>query len=260
MTVKFSITLSVHQIEVNEMYIMKKYFIILMLLSLISGCAKPASKLESESASQDESMTESTPNESITEPILDNKTIHTPQGEFTVKLSPDDKTIVDFATEIYSYEQLEEISKFKGTIQELNERYPMYCIRQNRFTGVLSPKVLHEKYPDHYSGDTSILPNYTVSYLGEDDYIAILIFDRVTGELLYSDIYHASKTKNDFEKKVGASMELVQRMDPDGEFPFLYTSGIQLPPISYHYTTDGYCVGIEYDDNGLVANLDYYLI
>lgn len=183
-----------------------------------------------------------------------------------LELSPDDKTIYELATTVYEYPQLAEILRPFETgrmtsIVELNEKYPMYCVRRHSLEGRTH---LKDMYDDDRMGiriPTDEEMPYCVSYIGENDQLLTMEFDP-TGEYLGGSIVHLKnrKKKSDFEQlQIGTSLEQIQLFDPEGAVYFPYT-GRLLPKISYHYTIDGYYIYVEYDSNCQLEHIDYFLI
>lgn len=151
-----------------------------------------------------------------------------------LELSPSDKNLAELVSQTYSDSQLLEIAQFNGSIRELNTHYPIECVRE--------------------SGNA-----YRVSYFG-DSSIAVITFDDA-GNRILGNVYSALRLKADFDVLVnGQSLNNVQKIDPNGEYPFLYTGRNDLPKISTHYTRDGYLITIEYDDSNVISNIQEELI
>ena len=103
----------------------------------------------------------------------------------------------------------------------------------------------------------------------------------ITETVLFSDLEHAAKTENtiDFERssqggsevqgsgtlevsdfeiiKVGTQVAEVKKLDPSGDYTFMYASWSDYPQCSYHYTRDGYEIVIFYDSGFLVTDILY---
>lgn len=78
---------------------------------------------------------------------------------------------------------------------------------------------------------------------------------------ILGSIYNCRKIKSDFgELKKGQTLENVQKIDPQGEYLFLYTGRNDTPKISSHYTKDGYLITIQYDDSGTIIDIAEELI
>lgn len=150
-------------------------------------------------------------------------------SDLKIETSPPDKSLIDLASKIYNKQQLSEIAKFNGSIDELNTQYPIECLRDDNDT-------------------------YRVSYLG-DGSIAVLLFDNC-GNRLFGNIYNTQLLKSDLDKlEKGQLLEEVRKIDPDGEYLFLYTGRNDTPKVSSHYTKDGYLITIEYDDSNIIVDV-----
>ena len=163
------------------------------------------------------------------------------KGGSNLEVSPSNKTLVELTSKVYDDAQLTEIAGFEGRMDELNEQYPVECLRkQSEWIG--------EKPDWTNENDTAC----HVSYLGYEC-VAVLIFDDV-GNKTYGKVYSAKKLKADFDRLgIGQSVDDVMAFDPDGEYPFLYTSS-GAPFLSVHCTKDGYGIYIEYDVSWNIAN------
>lgn len=149
---------------------------------------------------------------------------------YKLKFSPSDKRLFGLASKIYNESQLQEIASFNGYIDELDYKYPIYCLRKHN--GI-----------------------YRVSYLGEES-IAVLLFDdackKFSGKIFTPTILKSAFSG--IEK--GCSLEEVRKIDPDGEYLFIDTAKKDTPKVSSHYTIDGYLITVEYDDENTVINVD----
>lgn len=151
------------------------------------------------------------------------------ESNMIVEVSPSDKSLTDLATQTYDERQLTELAQFGGAINELNEKYPIECMRKGNDT-------------------------YRVSYLG-DGSIAVLVFDN-SGNKLLGNTYSVQLSKSDFDGlENGQLLEEVQALDPNGEYLFLYTGRNDIPRESSHYTIDGYLITIEYDDSNAIIGI-----
>ena len=156
------------------------------------------------------------------------------EGNLNVQVSPPDKSLIDLSTKTYEESQLAEIAEFRGSMTELNAKHPIECLRENH---------------DYYR----------VSYLGKDR-VAVLVFDR-TGRKLMGNVYNLRKQKSDFVGlKNGQTLDDVKKIDPDGEYSFLYTGRNDSPKESSHYTKDGYLITIKYDVTNNIIGIDEELI
>lgn len=151
-----------------------------------------------------------------------------------LNISPQDKNLTELVSTTYSDSQLSEIVQFNGSINEIDVQYPIECVRE-------------------------ISDAYRVSYFG-DSSIAVIIFDNAGNKIL-GNVYSALLQKADFDVLVhGQSLSDVQKMDPGGEYFFLYTGRNNIPKISTHYTKDGYLITIEYDDSNTISDIKEELI
>ena len=151
-----------------------------------------------------------------------------------LKITPPDKNICEIIKEPKSDEELRNILDFNGTLEELNKKHPIHCIREN----------------DAY---------FRLSYRGKNK-IAILLFDK-NGEKIYSNIYNATLLKDDFKTlKKGSTLDAVQDIDPKGAYTFLYTGRNDIPRESYHYTKDGFVLIVEYNASNIITKLHEELI
>lgn len=155
-------------------------------------------------------------------------------SDLKIEPSPSDKRLIDLASKIYDEPQLSELIKFNGLIDELNAQYPIECLRENN--GI-----------------------YRVAYLG-DGSIAVLLFDNY-GNKFGGNIYNTQLLKSDFEGLTkGKPLEEVRKIDPNGEYLFLYTGRNDTPKVSSHYTKDGYLITIEYDASNSILSINEELI
>lgn len=156
------------------------------------------------------------------------------ENDMNIKLSPQDKTLAELASQIYSDSQLLSIAQFNGSINELDDKYPIECVRK-------------------------VKSAYRVSYLG-DFCIAVIIFDG-SGDKILGKVHSAKLLKSDFAGlAVGQSLDYVRKIDPEGEYIHLYTGRNDTPRISTHYTNDGYLITIEYDTANTILNIGVEII
>lgn len=138
--------------------------------------------------------------------------------------------ITSLITTIYSDEQLDKINTNNNDINQLNADYPIQCLRE-------------------------IDSHYEVVYRGNQK-ILIVIFDH-SGNKILSKVYNISVLSSTFDVlSVGHSICEVQKIDPKGDYTFLYTGRNDVPFISYHYTSDGYIIQIKYNDKNEIINID----
>lgn len=155
-------------------------------------------------------------------------------SDLNIEISSPDKSLVDLASKIYDETELLELTKFNGSLNELNIKYPIECMREDN--GM-----------------------YRVSYLG-DGSIAIFLFDGLGNRVLGST-YSTQLLKSDFDGlEKGRSLDEVRAIDPNGEYLFLYTGRNDTPKVSSHYTKDGYLITIEYDVSNVIISMNEELI
>lgn len=155
-------------------------------------------------------------------------------GKLNIEISPPDKSLVDLTSKIYDETELSELTKFNGSLNELNIKYPIECLREDN-------------------------GKYRVSYLG-DGSIAIFLFDG-SGNRISGSTYSTKLLKSDFDGLVkGQSLDEVRAIDPNGEYLFLNTGRNDTPKVSSHYTKDGYLITIEYDVSNEIISINGELI
>ena len=156
------------------------------------------------------------------------------ESELQAVVSPANQTIVALASKTYDDAQLLEISQFDGSLNELNAQYPAECVREEN--GL-----------------------YRVSYLGSES-VAALLFNGA-GNRLLGRVYSAQLQKADFDAiSAGQSLDDVLRLDPNGEYLFLFAGRNDLPRVSTHYTKDGYIISVEYDTSNTIISIRESLI
>lgn len=156
------------------------------------------------------------------------------EGDLKIRLSPSNETITNLVSVKYNENQLLSIIQFDGSMDDLNNEYPIECLRK--------------------SGNT-----YCASYLGKFS-VAVIVFDE-KGNKIFGDIYSALNPKSDFETIfIGDSLENVQKIDPKGDYAFLYTGRNDFPRQSIHFTNDGYRITITYDESDTVSNINSELV
>lgn len=154
--------------------------------------------------------------------------------DLKVKISLPDKNLIDLVSITYSDQELLDIVQFNGTIKDFNEKYPVECVRK-----------IHDIY--------------RIAYLGKSN-IVIIAFDNY-GKKIFGNIYQISQEKSDFSNLViGQSLDDVKKIDPNGEYLFLYTGRNDTPRVSSHYTNDGYLITIEYDNLNMILSINEELI
>lgn len=130
--------------------------------------------------------------------------------------------IFETVTTVYSESQLRDLSTLNCSIDELNSRFPVECIRKD-------------------------FNHYRVSYAGKNMFV-VIHFDE-DGKWLMTHTYKANLSLSDYKTiKKGQTLAEVIEIDPDGDYIFLYT-GRNDCPISTHISVDGYLITIKYISN-----------
>lgn len=151
------------------------------------------------------------------------------EDEFDMQFSSTDRPISELVTCEYSNSELEDIVSTATTIQALNARYPVECIRD--------------------CGNI-----VRVSYCG-DDAVAVILFDN-KGNRIMGRVFTTYRLKDDFETiNIGSCLNDVQQIDPDGNYLFLITGRNDIPRESVHCTKDGYLITIKYTYDNAVSEL-----
>lgn len=151
-----------------------------------------------------------------------------------VSVSPLEKNIIDLSTRLYEEAELLEIAEFNGSLQELNDHYPIECLRE-------------------------VNDLYRVSYWG-NNHVAVLCFDN-SENWLWGKVYSVQRVNADFDNLIkGQSSKEVMTMDPDGEYVLFYVEREDVSLESTHYTKDGYIVTIKYDTARTIISINQELI
>ncbi len=144
------------------------------------------------------------------------------------------QNITELLTRIYTDDELTAITQFKGTLSELGQKYPIEFLRESN------------------------LGQYVV-YRSESD-LVIVGFELDGSQQALPFRGHMAHSSEEFRTiQVGDTLDEVRAFDPDGIYLWLYT-GVQLPPVSTHCTTDGYFVSIEYSDENIVTKIEIHMI
>ena len=155
-------------------------------------------------------------------------------GNLNIEISPMDKSLIELASKKYDETELLELTRFNGSLNELNNIFPIECLREDN--GM-----------------------YRVSYLG-DGSVAIFFFDS-SGNKILGNTYSTQLFKSDFDCLVkGKSLDDVRVVDPEGDYSFLYSGRNDTPKVSCHYTKDGYLITIEYDVSNTIVSITEELI
>lgn len=140
---------------------------------------------------------------------------------------------------VYSQEEIYELAHFSGTIEELNERYPLECVRKE------------------YTVTSGV--KYRIIYLGEKHLVRFWYFPS-TGEINAWGYTIVCEKSNFSGLKVGDPIEKVREIDKDGSYAFLYAGRSDFPKTSQHYTKDGYLITIDYDKDYKITKINEELI
>jgi hypothetical protein len=144
------------------------------------------------------------------------------------------QNITELIEHIYSDAELTDIWRFKGSLSELNQKYPVECLR---VTETMK----------------------SVVYLSEHN-IVFVYFDRNGNQSAISNKYGLKHTSAEFMTlQIGDTLTDVMEFDPDGSYLFLYT-GVKSPRGSTHCTKDGYLVLISYDEHSIITSIDIHMI
>lgn len=150
------------------------------------------------------------------------------------KICSPDKNINELVSRKYSNSQLLTIAQLEVTMEGLDKQYPIECLKE-------------------------IENFYRVSYLGNDS-VSVIYFDSSENKL-FGRVYGLYLEKDDFiGLTAGQSLESVQKIDPHGEYLFLYTGSDNAPRVSTHYTKDGYIITVNYDDENTISSVTTDLI
>lgn len=126
-------------------------------------------------------------------------------------------------------DKLREIIKYEGSMDELLALYPT----------------------DYYSEFDNF---YRVVYYG-DYSVAVVVYDLEGNS--FKRIYDINQTKDIYEDlEIGDSLDIVQDLDPKGDYSFLFAGRNDIPRVSTHYTVDKYVVVISYDMNNLITDIN----
>ena len=151
-----------------------------------------------------------------------------------IELSPHNKSVAELSTKKHSESELTTIASFVGSIRNLNEKYPIECIRKTE-------------------------RGYRVTYYG-DSSVSVLLFNN-SEELVMGNVYSTSQPKEMFGSlSTSDSVYDVQKIDPNGYYPFLYTGRNDVLKQSTHYTVDGYLITIDYDEKYMFSSIGIELI
>jgi hypothetical protein len=154
-----------------------------------------------------------------------------PNGMYVSEINTNISKLI---TKSYSEEQLQEMEQSFYSLQDLNNKYPVKCLRKR---GTIFRAV--------YKGKESIL---------------ILYYDN-SGKMLFSDYFVATLSLSDFGVlKKNDFVDSVRALDPGGQYNFLFTGRTDTPRISNHCTIDGYFIIIYYNAKWQITKIETELL
>ena len=162
------------------------------------------------------------------------------EPHFPVAVSDTTRSALELNYTGYSDDELGEIYSFMcegNNVNQLNSKYEILCLRKDD-------------------------DGYRVIYKGKKSIIS-LRFDS-QGNWIETEksgcIYRLTNTRGEFDKlAVGDTVAMVQKADPKGYYPFLTDSSSE-KLVTYHYTGDGYCTTIQYDEDYTITAISYELM
>lgn len=157
------------------------------------------------------------------------------ERNFYVETSRANDNVNKLIKKIYSDSELEKINLLKLSYLELDNLYPIECVR--------------------YINNIE----YSVTYKSENKYL-IIKFNK-NGEKKYSNIYISSYEKSDFSFiNIGESFFNIKEFDDNGYYYFWNSGNTETEYKSWHYTTDGYIIILTYDEHLDVIGIEEELI
>lgn len=157
------------------------------------------------------------------------------ERNFYVETSSANDNVNKLINRIYSDKELEEINSLRLSYLELDNLYPIECVR----------------YVNNFE--------YSVTYKGENKYL-IIKFNK-SGEKKYSKIYISTYKKSDFSFiTIGESFFNIKKFDDNGYYYFWNVGNTEAEYKSWHYTIDGYIIIITYDEHLDVIGIEEQLI
>lgn len=152
--------------------------------------------------------------------------------KMNIEISPL-SSIIELSTKVYDEASLCEISGFEGSIDELDSKYPIECVRYGDNTG----------------------QTYRVSYLGENSIVSIT-YDSAGNRLWWRKIYNTRLSLSDFDAiSIGQPLNDVMDLDPSGDYLFLQTGRGDFPRVSTHCTREGYLISFTYDEANRIIGI-----
>ena len=151
----------------------------------------------------------------------------------SIPLAPDDQTIHDLVTRIYSDEEIDALIAYGSglSIQELHEEYPVECLRMKESLDCLY---------------------FYASYLGESKLVRFQYTVDGCSTSIPScyDLQHQSDDFFHIPHKTNFYSIRERFPQPAADYRFYYASSPQRTTASQHYTEDGYVIYVDfqYDD------------
>lgn len=150
-----------------------------------------------------------------------------------VPCSDENLTCLELVTETTPTSELIGIIGGKETIESVNERAPILCLRKRGASYYAVYKVSDSEWDLVYFDSERIFEGVSI----------IRISDGVT--------------KKDFDGiGSGSNINDVKAIDPHGNYDFMFASWSGYPRYSYHYTEDGYKIVIHYNAEYNIIDID----
>lgn len=149
----------------------------------------------------------------------------------------DERSCIDIVKSTISFEQLKAVTASTPTIEEFNKAIPLECLREYDIM-------------------------YRAPIKTEKGWV-LVVFDKDRKFVNMKEIHWSKKLdKSDFmeQLKVGLNLAEVQKLDPDGDYTFLYVSWTDYPQKSYHYSADGFEIIISYGNDNCITDISSFLV
>ena len=147
-----------------------------------------------------------------------------------------DLSSMDIVKTTVSYEELIKLLEDKPSLEELNNRIVLECVKKTF--------------------------NCYYAVLKTDQGWVIIYFDKDEKFSNEQQIIISENTNKDImdSLKIGMSLEEVRKADPDGDYSFIYFSWSGYPQVSYHYLADGNVYYISYDDSFCISDIYTFVL
>ena len=118
---------------------------------------------------------------------------------------------------------------------------------------------LNKKYKN---GFYKRLSNLYYTVIGTEEGPIIVYFDTDMSFNNWEKISFSEDSACESLKNVnkGSSVEEVRKLDPNGSYPFLYSSWTEYPKVSYHIFENGMVYLIHYDSSSKVLGIENYTL